>query len=952
MTSANQMVVGDDCTDLLGGQQDDAGLGSDAGNDVANATNMGNNVTATYTGCMDGGDGDDMFAFDVPSGHYIEISLDAEDQTTDFDIYIHDSNATEADRGFSASYPETASTKLTNWEGVGGTYIVNVTHWSGVSNYTLDVWTNVSIPAPDFTVDSVTGPGSGMPGDTVVITAVVNNSGTLDANSSFLVRAYLTSYLGIDWYDYNIGETSVSSLAVDTTQNVLIQTTLPTEIIEGDYYLTVVVDEDDLVIERDENNNELRKNGEFSVGNEETSCGQQNDANTGGDAGNAMGSQTDLGQYAQAEHRGCIDSNDVNDYYKINLASGENLNVTLIDPPAGAVGIDLLFSDGTQIDSSFEWGFSANYVSTWDSDYNGTAGTYTLIVNRSTQSFVDGGVGTYRLLVGEPQPWVAPFTCGGHSDLGGSSGDAGTDLSMSMELGTNPSESGQGCLDEQDLSDAYHFSLSEMKNVEINFTEDVETPVTTILYDGDGIMISGWDGMMWSTLNTTYEGTDGEFTLVIMSVQSTGFYNLSITTTDAAPADFEITGVMCPSDAISADEVAYSFTVINNRGPTSLTFSWSFELLDPNGSPMPEIDSNSLSTYSTYGQIIINKSANFFLEETLPSGNYSCRVTIDVDNTVAESNEDNNMMQGDSFYVQNEAELWANDVDRDGYNTTDMGDGIVDDCPETWGESWGDRYGCADLDGDGWSNLNDFEPLNEKQWLDTDGDGFGDNSSAYGGDQCPEVAGIEGGDGGDGCPPPFVDDDFDGIQNTDDDCDNTPVDAVVDEDGCADSQKDSDGDGIVDSLDDCPETTAGVNVGSDGCEITTGGNNGGNDGDGGSDGDGDGDGGSDGDGDGTVNDETKGSSMDLVTIGSIGFGVVIILLLSLLIVRKGRKSGLADEAFANAAFAADPMAGMAASDPSITPEQLTYEQQLVAAGYPPEYARQYADQHFRPWLNP
>ena len=35
----------------------------------------------------------------------------------------------------------------------------------------------------------------------------------------------------------------------------------------------------------------------------------------------------------------------------------------------------------------------------------------------------------------------------------------------------------------------------------------------------------------------------------------------------------------------------------------------------------------------------------------------------------------------------------------------------------------------------------------------------------------------------------------------------------------------------------------------------------------------------------------------------------------------------------------------------ISAEQLAYEQQLIAAGYPPEYARQYADQHFRPWLN-
>ena len=47
MASPDKMVIGDDCIDLLGGVQNDAGLGSDAGNDPANATNMGSNITGT-----------------------------------------------------------------------------------------------------------------------------------------------------------------------------------------------------------------------------------------------------------------------------------------------------------------------------------------------------------------------------------------------------------------------------------------------------------------------------------------------------------------------------------------------------------------------------------------------------------------------------------------------------------------------------------------------------------------------------------------------------------------------------------------------------------------------------------------------------------------------------------------------------------------------------------------
>ena len=77
--------------------------------------------------------------------------------------------------------------------------------------------------------------------------------------------------------------------------------------------------------------------------------------------------------------------------------------------------------------------------------------------------------------------------------------------------------------------------------------------------------------------------------------------------------------------------------------------------------------------------------------------------------------------------------------------------------------------------------------------------------------------------------------------------------------------------------------------------------------------------------------------------------VIVVLILTLLILGKSgnNKDVMMDSAFA-AAAAGYPAAG--GVDQSITPEQLAYEQQLMASGYPPEYARQYADQHFRPWL--
>ena len=83
------------------------------------------------------------------------------------------------------------------------------------------------------------------------------------------------------------------------------------------------------------------------------------------------------------------------------------------------------------------------------------------------------------------------------------------------------------------------------------------------------------------------------------------------------------------------------------------------------------------------------------------------------------------------------------DSDGDGYgdNDTDIING--DYCPYVYGESYRDRNGCLDTDGDGASDPSDegtfFEwnvsqgadvwPLDPTQWKDSDGDGFGDNQS-------------------------------------------------------------------------------------------------------------------------------------------------------------------------------------------------------------------------------
>ena len=72
-----------------------------------------------------------------------------------------------------------------------------------------------------------------------------------------------------------------------------------------------------------------------------------------------------------------------------------------------------------------------------------------------------------------------------------------------------------------------------------------------------------------------------------------------------------------------------------------------------------------------------------------------------------------------------DATQWVDD-DGDGYGDNEFGT-RGDSCPSVEGYSYEDRYGCIDIDGDGWSDEGDAFPDILSQWKDRDGDGYGDN---------------------------------------------------------------------------------------------------------------------------------------------------------------------------------------------------------------------------------
>lgn len=173
------------------------------------------------------------------------------------------------------------------------------------------------------------------------------------------------------------------------------------------------------------------------------------------------------------------------------------------------------------------------------------------------------------------------------------------------------------------------------------------------------------------------------------------------------------------------------------------------------------------------------------------------------------------------------------DTDSDGYGDNSNGNS-GDACPSVAGNSTRDRLGCVDTDGDGFSDFGDAFYNNPTQYLDSDGDGYGNNQSTGAtqadafpsdGTQWVDADGDGHGDNkygsqGDHFPNDatrWQDSDEDGYANTDDAFDNDATQwNDTDGDGYGDNQNgnnadifpndssewyDSDGDGVGDNSD-------------------------------------------------------------------------------------------------------------------------------------------------------
>ena len=85
------------------------------------------------------------------------------------------------------------------------------------------------------------------------------------------------------------------------------------------------------------------------------------------------------------------------------------------------------------------------------------------------------------------------------------------------------------------------------------------------------------------------------------------------------------------------------------------------------------------------------------------------------------------------------------DDDGDGYGDNPQGT-TPDSCLGIYGLSSEERYGCPDADGDGWENRLDAFDENPLLWSDSDSDGYADQTGTNLSDDCPDVFGSSSND--------------------------------------------------------------------------------------------------------------------------------------------------------------------------------------------------------------
>jgi hypothetical protein len=149
-SSATTAISGMPCPNA-----DDASTGADIGGVEAEAYDLGAGFTGVITGCVAAGDKADMYMLSMGRGQNITAVLTADNWESDLDLRIWNltsgsTSTTAVDNSAGFDSNESVSTAGSDADGAADTYYINVSHYSGLANYTLEIWTNGTIFIPPY----------------------------------------------------------------------------------------------------------------------------------------------------------------------------------------------------------------------------------------------------------------------------------------------------------------------------------------------------------------------------------------------------------------------------------------------------------------------------------------------------------------------------------------------------------------------------------------------------------------------------------------------------------------------------------------------------------------------------------------------------------------------------------------------------------------------------------
>ena len=782
-----------------GSSQDDAGSGTDAGADSTGAIAISTPNASIMGWISDSWDSTDWYAVSVPVNHYVYADMVDFVNASFYGSHIRllDSSGTSIDYDYGDSW----STISTNGTSVGGTTVyiqIASSYDEGYYNFSYGLGSSAGQPGANQD-DAGTGGDAGNSASAATNLSVPitggNYSGwissTWDQEDWYLISVPVnyTIWASVSWTNssadldiYMYDSTGLNTVDYSSSSSNPEEVTANGTTVGGDDVLF-------RVRAWTGDTNYTMNFGMANVSGVPTSD-TQNDANTGGDAGDNTTYATDLPQTNATWWGWISNSDDRYDYYRINITGDYAIQASLDWNNTDDYDIFLLDSSGSVIEYSF-----------FDHPENVSSGS-TNVSNSTVFVQVDAwsGEGEYSLTLNFTEMATLPVN---NQNDAGTGGDASDDYLTPTILwinstSVNNSYSGWGSLND-DLNDNYQTTVPMGHGIAISvWFNSAEVDFQVILADDQantidysnvnnpeyvtsngsgsypGMIVEGMDVIV-QVRATSGEGSYGmSWFFFTLDSDGDGFYDTveedcgtDPEDNNSVPLDTDNDGICDPIDMDDDDDGVDDSDDDFPLDPNEQTDTDNDGVGD-NGDDDDDGDGWTDADENTCGSDPLDSASR----PTDTDGDLSCDAvdedddgdgvpdvddafpldpneSVDTDNDGIGDNSDNDD-DGDGFSDSTEISCLSDPLDRlsvpqdtdgdgqcDEEDNDDDGDGRSDAVdafpldPNEWDDLDSDGIGDnadVDDDGDGYLDNNDEFPRDPSEWDDFDGDGIGDNA--------------------------------------------------------------------------------------------------------------------------------------------------------------------------------------------------------------------------------